>query len=49
MESLDYNYFPPGPQSYQYLGYGADAGLLHAGGTNDVTAQNSVSDGLGFS
>lgn len=34
---MDYNYFAnAGPQSYQYLGYGADAGLLHHGVSNDV-------------
>lgn len=44
MESLDYNYFPSGPQPYQHLGYAADAGLLHAGGSNDVTGYSNVSD-----
>lgn len=44
MESLDYNYFPAGPQPFQFLGYGADTGLLHAGGSNDVTGSSNVSE-----
>ncbi|KAK3707230.1 hypothetical protein LTR37_012230 [Vermiconidia calcicola] len=36
MESMDYNYFAnAGPQSYHYLGYSADAGILHHAVSND--------------
>ena len=28
MDTMDYSYFASAPQPYQYLGYGADAGLL---------------------
>lgn len=46
MEAMDYNYFTgSGPQQYQYLDYGADAGLLANGndGTNNVRSVESGS------
>ena len=43
MESMDYNYFATtGPQQYQFLGYGADAGLLQQSVNNDAGVSGSI-------
>jgi len=34
---MDYNYFAAnGHQGYQFMNYGAEAGLMHSGVTNDL-------------
>ncbi|KAK0771986.1 hypothetical protein LTS02_017237 [Friedmanniomyces endolithicus] len=48
MDTMDYSYFASAPQPYQYLGYGADAGLLTGSLENHLDTNAFLSESFDY-